>query len=199
MSHYFTNDPAREPQPTELTVNLQGRSLTVTSDQGIFSQDRLDKGTKVLLNHVPEPPAQGVFVDVGCGWGPITLALAFASPDAKVFGVDVNDRARELTALNAASHQLTNVTVCAPDEFPDTPIDVLWSNPPIRIGKANAQKLLSHWLQKLAPTGAAYLVINKNLGSDSYHKWLVGLGYQVERRTSSGGFRVLEVRPPVSA
>ena len=179
-------------------VELRGEHLVVTTASGTFSADALDRGTKVLLESVPPPPNTGTLVDVGCGWGPITLALAIESPGARVIGVDVNERARELTAHNAHSHGFDNVQVVAPDAYPDgLDIDCIWSNPPIRIGKEALHQLLTTWLNRLAPEGVAYLVVAKQLGSDSLQRWIAEGGpgaFSCERLTTNKGFRVLEVR-----
>lgn len=173
--------------------------MKVSSDHGVFSGGRLDKGTAILLDSVPPPPAQGDFLDLGCGWGPIALSLASASPQARVHAIDVNERARQLTAANAKDLGLSNIAVSEPDAVAARQFDLIWSNPPIRIGKEPARALLKRWIERLAPSGTAYLVISKNLGGDSYHRFLAeDLGMQVERIRSQSGFRVLEVSPPPS-
>jgi 16S rRNA G1207 methylase RsmC len=156
----------------------------------------------VLLDAVDDPPESGTLVDVGCGWGPITLTMALAAPQARVYGVDVNHRAVDLTSRNAAALGLGNVTALDADEAlatfraEGTRIDEIWSNPPIRVGKAALHELLTAWLGLLAPTGRAHLVVQKNLGADSLHRWLAEeLGTDVTRTASAKGFRVLTVRP----
>jgi 16S rRNA (guanine1207-N2)-methyltransferase len=195
--HYFSASPGSAHIEQTLTVDIQGTPMTVTSASGTFSSDGLDRGTRVLLESVPTPPQSGVLVDVGCGWGPISLALATASPHAKVIAVDVNERARELAAQNASAHQLSNIEVLAPEDFPhDVQIDCVWSNPPIRIGKQALHDLLTAWLNRLAPAGVAYLVVAKKLGSDSLQKWLNDGGagsFTCERIGTDKGFRVLRV------
>jgi 16S rRNA G1207 methylase RsmC len=90
---------------------------------------------------------------------------------------------------------LTNVTVAAPDEVPDDVVfDVIWSNPPIKVGKQELHDLLNRWLARLSPDGYAVLVVNKNLGSDSLANWLTELGWTVKRISSRQGFRVLTVK-----
>lgn len=176
---------------------MRGRAVTVGTAAGVFSGGRLDPGTAVLLKEVPDPPAKGLGVDLGCGWGPIALAMAQASPRLRVVGVDVNPAARELTEANARRNGLT-VRALAPEEFAEDepPIDVLWSNPPIRVGKAALHEMMRLWVPRLAPTGEAYLVVNRNLGSDSLHRWLEReLPVTVDRISSHNGFRVLRVRP----
>jgi 16S rRNA (guanine1207-N2)-methyltransferase len=118
--------------------------------------------------------------------------LATEAPKATVWAVDVNSRARELTAENTGS--LGNVTVAGPDDVPaDVVFDEIWSNPPTHVGKAELHALMERWLPRLAPDGVAWLVINRHLGGDSLHAWLTGLGWQVERMASQKAYRVLRV------
>jgi 16S rRNA (guanine1207-N2)-methyltransferase len=171
--HYFSDTPASADNRHDKTVSLRGQDYGVQVASGTFSPGGLDRGTKVLLDLAPPPTRSGVAVDVGCGWGPITLALAHEAPGATVYAVDVNPRARDLTAINATKAGLDNVRVISPDEFPDnTSIDTLWSNPPIRIGKHALHELLTTWLHRLAPDGNAWLVVAKNLGAESLLTWL---------------------------
>jgi len=121
--------------------------------------------------------------------------MARRSPESSVWAVDVNERARQLTRDNASALSLTNVTVASPDEVPDDVVfDVIWSNPPIKVGKQELHDLLNRWLARLSPDGYAVLVVNKNLGSDSLAKWLTELGWTVKRISSRQGFRVLTVK-----
>lgn len=198
--HYFTASPASPQELRTIDVRLQGHEARVVTAGGVFSGDHLDQATKILLDAVPAPPATGNLLDLGCGWGPIALALAFASPQAKVWAVDVNERALDLTQRNAASLALDGVQVALPDQVPaDIAFDVIWSNPPIRIGKEALHALLSQWLPRLTPDGVAYLVVSKNLGADSLTSWLnTSLGAPTTRLSSSGGYRILAVRRPSS-
>ena len=200
-SHYFDERPA-PGDDRRRTVVLQGREVDVRTSGGVFSADRLDPGTQVLLRHAGEVPAAGDLLDLGCGWGPLTLALAAAAPGATVWAVDVNERARELTAANARDNGFDNVRVRAPgDVDPDVRFAAIWSNPPIRIGKEALHGLLLAWLPRLAPGGVAELVVQRHLGADSLHRWLaeeLPAPLTVERTASSKGYRVLVVRHPVT-
>ena len=182
-------------RPVEIT--LGGKPVTLTAPSGTFSAEGLDKGTRILLDSTPTPPAHGVFVDVGCGWGPIALSLAMASPEAVVYAVDVNERARAATHANAISQGLTNVIVSSPEDFPNTTaIDLIWSNPPIRIGKSALHELLTRWLNRLSESGEAWLVVAKQLGSDSLQKWLNDGGageFSCNRVGTDKGYRILRV------
>jgi 16S rRNA (guanine1207-N2)-methyltransferase len=196
--HYFTAAPASADERRRTAVRLAGREVEVEVAPGIFSPGGLDKGTAVLLDEAPEPPATGTFLDLGCGWGPITLSLALRSPSATVWALDVNERALDLTRRTAAALGLDGVRATTADGIPgDVRFDLIWSNPPIRVGKAVLHDLLRTWLPRLAPSGVAHLVVQRNLGSDSLQRWIgADLGMPCTRLTSSKGFRVLEVRQP---
>lgn len=198
---YFTTQPqvasvAHTKQQNFAVLRVADRDLTIGTDRGVFSRKGIDQGTMVLLECAARPPSTGNFLDLGCGAGPIALTLAAYSPNATVYAIDINDRAQELTQSNAHLNHLSNVVVSAPHEVDESiRFDVLWSNPPIRIGKQELHALLLTWLSRLLPTGEAWLVINRNLGSDSLAVWLTKQGYSTERLSSKRGFRVLRVTP----
>jgi 16S rRNA (guanine1207-N2)-methyltransferase len=192
--HYFEPEPAAASRPRTVRLDLPDRSLELRTDRGVFSADRVDAATKYLLLEAPEPPPTGTFVDLGCGYGPIACALAARRPDAVVWAVDVNRRALELCRANAQALELANVRIAEPDEVPeDVPVDRLWSNPPIRIGKAALHELLLRWLGRLTADGNAVLVVHKHLGADSLQRWLEGEGWPTTRLGSRDGNRLLEV------
>jgi 16S rRNA G1207 methylase RsmC len=189
--HYFSGQPAAPDRRHDITTRIWGRDMTFTTASGVFATDGLDKATAVLLRN-SAPPQSGTFLDLGCGWGPIACALA-TSPDVAVWAVDTNERALELTRLNAEGLGV-EVHAVRPDEIPeDMMFDEIWSNPPIRIGKDALHELLLGWLPRLAPDGSARLVVGKNLGADSLQAWLTEQGWPTERVTSEKGFRVLRV------
>jgi 16S rRNA (guanine1207-N2)-methyltransferase len=196
--HYFTAAPASPDARATLRVALAGRSVEVVTAPGIFSPRAVDKGTRVLLEEAPAPRPTGDFLDLGCGWGPIAITLALLSPEATVWAVDVNERALDLARVNAASLGLDRLRASQPDGVPaDQSFDLIWSNPPIRVGKAVVHDLMTTWLPRLRPGGEAYLVVQKNLGADSLQAWLsdnlTSGSYAVSRHTTSGGFRILHV------
>jgi 16S rRNA (guanine1207-N2)-methyltransferase len=195
--HYFTAEPASAAERRPLRVDLAGREVEVEVARGVFSPGGLDKGTAVLLAHAPAPPGTGTFLDLGCGWGPVALTLGLLSPDATVYALDVNARALDLCRRNAASLGLDGVRPVTADDVPaEVRFDLIWSNPPIRVGKEALHGLLRTWLPRLAPGGVAHLVVQKNLGSDSLARWVESeLRMPCRRLASSKGFRVLEVTP----
>jgi 16S rRNA (guanine1207-N2)-methyltransferase len=193
--HYFEAEPGAPTRTRTVRLDIPDRSLVLTTDRGVFSADRVDPGSKYLLLEAPAPPATGSFVDVGCGYGPLACTLAARAPEATVWAVDVNQRARALCATNADALSLDNVHVRRPDDVPpDLTVDLIWSNPPIRIGKPALHDLLLGWLQRLTPTGVAMLVVQKHLGADSLQRWLTDGGWPTTRLGSRASYRLLEVR-----
>ena len=196
--HYFSETPGTEFKPKPIVVELDGNKVEVLTAGGIFSPDRLDPGTSVLLAHLDEAPNGGNLLDVGCGWGPITLSLASRVPHATVWAIDVNERSMELTRLNAERLGLTNVKVCRPEEVPaDLKFDGIWSNPPIRVGKDVLHEILLTWLPRLNDGAESYLVVQKNLGADSLHRWLeaeLPSGFSTIRVDTAKSYRVLRVK-----
>jgi 16S rRNA (guanine1207-N2)-methyltransferase len=191
---YFTARPRAPHRPGLVRVVLPDMYLELATDAGVFSPGRLDPGTRLLLEEAPPPPAAGDVLDLGCGYGPIACVLGKRSPGATVWAVDVNERALELCARNAAAAGLANVR-CVPAGDPSVPprLAGIWSNPPVRIGKAALQSLLSAWLGRLAPGARAYLVVGRNLGADSLHRWLAEQGWPVTRQAARSGYRLLQV------
>jgi 16S rRNA (guanine1207-N2)-methyltransferase len=194
--HYFSAEPATPAHKRQIDINLAGRQLRFESAAGVFSADRLDPGTGILLRKapLPGPETTGDLLDLGCGYGPIAVALALSAPRATVHAVDVNRRALELTRANAASAGAGNIVVAEPGQISD---DVrfaqIWSNPPIRVGKGELHELLATWLPRLAPGGTAWLVVARNLGADSLQQWISAQGWQVTRHASGNGYRILRV------
>ena len=181
----------------------------------MFSADRIDPGTLLLLKHapLPSPPAGNgtsgatgrVLADVGCGYGPIAVTLGLRAPDATIWAVDVNERARELATGNLVDAGVPvagvgkrmdagRARVCAPEEVPASlRLDALYCNPPVRIGNEALDELLREWLGRLRPGGFAVLVMHKNLGADSLVRRLAAAGTTPRRLAIGGGYRVLQL------
>ena len=196
QEHYFSNEPTGDFKPKTIEVTLADRRVKVQTAGSIFSPDHVDTGTKVLLSKLELAPEDGDILDIGCGWGPISLALAMYRPNATIWAVDVNQRAVELTRKNAASLGLTNVKAMLVDEVPaGLTFDAIWSNPPIRVGKEVLHEILKVWLNRMKTGAFAYLVVQKNLGSDSLLKWLQDTfnNFESTRLSTDKQFRVLEV------
>ena len=195
--HYFSAQPAGEFRSKEIAVRLAHGDYTVETAGSIFSPDHIDAGTEQLLYSVPTPPSTGNFLDLGCGWGPMALTLALEAPQAQIYAVDVNERALELTRRNAKRLGLSNLTSDLPESLAsELTFDLIWSNPPIRVGKAELHGIMNSWLPRLNVSGEAYLVVAKHLGADSFEKWLgtqFAGTHVVTREDTRKGFRIIKV------
>lgn len=176
--HYFSADPKSESTPREIGFDFLGERLSAAVDAGVFSATRLDAGTRVLLNYL-ESHSQADdkdvarVIDIGCGWGPISIALGKKYPEAEVIGVDVNRRALENTTRNLAMNRVSRARAMHPELVPEGyEFDEIWSNPPIRIGKVALHELLMEWLPRLGESGTATIVVAKQLGAPSLQQWL---------------------------
>ncbi|MCE7480531.1 methyltransferase [Microbacterium profundi] len=196
--HYFTAAPASAENLRTIRVTLADRELEVTTAGGVFSPDRVDAGTAVLFANMPPLPPSGNFLDLGSGWGPISITMALTSPHATVWAVDVNERALDLVRRNAEALGITNVNAVLPDDVPDDVVfRTIRSNPPIRVGKDVLHDMLERWIPRLDERSDAWLVVQRNLGADSLQRWLGATfhpGYSVFRTATGKGYRVLKVR-----
>lgn len=194
-THYFEARPEVASRPRTVHLQTGDVELALQADSGVFGARGVDLGTLVLLREAPPPPPSGEILDLGCGYGPIAITVARRAPEAHVWAVDVNERAVELARTNAETAGVRNVTAVKPEDVPaGVRFDAIYSNPPVRVGKGPLHALLLEWLPRLRAGGAAYLVVQRNLGADSLVAWLAGQGFPVERLKSKKGYRILEVR-----
>lgn len=201
MPHYFDEAPAAASRPHLVTLDVPGLRAELRVDRGVFAAARVDAGTVELLRAATGPPPDRPptnVLDLGCGYGPIALTLAARYPAARIWAVDINARALELTTENARALGVADrVRPARPEDVPaDVRFDGVWSNPPIRVGKAVLHEMLQMWLPRLAAGASAWLVVQKNLGSDSLADWLGGQGWGAERLGSRKGYRILRVGRP---
>jgi len=194
--YYFSDDPSSQSRPITVRLSLPDFTIDLQADSGIFSSDRIDPGTKLLLMEVKELPS-GAILDLGCGYGPIAATMAKRFPKQQVWAIDVNSRARSVCRQNLQTHAAADSEfhVISPDQIPaELQIAAIVSNPPIRIGKPALHALLRFWLQRLQqPDGVAWLVVHKHLGADSLSRWLETEGYESTKVRSRQGYRILKV------
>ena len=196
--HYFSSSPGSELKTRTIHARIAGSDYELVTANGVFSPERIDTGTQVLLSSVPTPPPGGNLLDLGCGWGPVALTLALESPHATVWAVDVNERALDLVRANAEKMSIRNINAVTPDNVPDSiTFMTIWSNPPIRVGKNELHGLLEKWLPRLESGSDAWLVVQRNLGSDSLHRWLQATfpdEFSFVRAATNKGYRVLRAK-----
>ena len=197
-AHYFSTSPESDLRLRTIHARLADQDYELSTANGVFSPERIDAGTRVLLASVPAPPPGGNLLDLGCGWGPIAITLALASPRATVWAVDVNERALDLVRLNAEKLGIPNINACTPNNVPDALLFMtVWSNPPIRVGKNELHGMLASWLPRLESGCEGWLVVQRNLGSDSLHRWLQAAlpdDFSFTRAATNKGYRVLRAK-----
>lgn len=194
--HYFSANPSAEQKLTNVEFSVANQPFNLQAAAGTFSSGRLDKGTAVLLSLADELPQEGRILDLGCGWGPIGIAIAKLASASQVWGVDVNARSVALANQNAKKLQLTNFQAVLSENLPsDLRFDEIWSNPPIRIGKKALHELLTKYLAVLTDQGRALLVVQKQLGAESLLKWLAAQypAKRVSRVLTARGYWVIEL------
>ena len=194
--HYFTPHPTSKQALREIVMAFHGQKLKLLTDAGVFARRGIDRGTRLLIESITVPSHAQRLVDLGCGYGPIGLALALMAPTAEVYLVDVNERACDLARLNAARNGLKNVIVrqgkgLAPLEGV---FDLIATNPPIRAGKVVVYGLLAEAAERLRPEGELWVVARTSQGALSLARELEKLFPVVEEVEKGGGFRVYRAR-----
>lgn len=196
MSHYFIT-PNDDGTRHEVTATIWDVNYRFVAAPGVFSARKLDLGTFVLFRESQPPaPDPARILDLGCGFGPIGIALATQCRSSQIDTVDVNALALQLTTENAHRAGVGDrVHAITPEQVdPEVRYDQIWSNPPIRIGKQALHDLLLTWLPRLTDDGVARMVVGKNLGADSLANWLNEQGWETKKVASAKGFRILEIR-----
>ncbi|WP_276358158.1 class I SAM-dependent methyltransferase [Cohnella caldifontis] len=167
--HYYSRKPTAASDRQVIEAVLRGFRMRFVSDAGVFSKGGVDYGSRVLIERMEIPEAASV-LDVGCGYGPIGLTAAKLDPKNRVVMVDINERAVELTRLNAEANGLSNVTVLQSDKLESVrgqSFDVILTNPPIRAGKAVVHEIFEEAFRHLADGGSLWIVIQNKQGAPS--------------------------------
>ncbi len=195
---YYTPDPTCASRPAACAFSWRGQMLRFTTDAGVFSRGELDKGTRLLLDALPE--ISGRVLDLGCGWGAIGVTVGKKYPHVQVTMADVNHRALALAQDNAEKNGVSlrclesdGMAALMGETF-----DAVITNPPIRTGKQVIYKMFADIAACLAPGGSLYLVIRKQQGAESCMKYLKTLYAQVEKLSRSEGFWVLKASEPLA-
>lgn len=192
--HYFSQQPQSQSSPKTWNYQLRNKMYTFTSDIGVFSKNEVDFGSKLLINEFKEPLILGNFLDLGCGYGPIGIAVAESYPERKVFMVDVNERALQLAAKNAQQNNIYNVELLQSDRMTSLrnyKFASILTNPPIRAGKDVVYAMFEESAQALHDGGELWVVIQKKQGASSAQKKLATLFQNVEIIKRSKGYQIL--------
>ena len=194
MSHYFTNDENLGSQRRLVKYSINGKDFELESDLGVFSKDKLDYGSEVLIKSLLPINLGERMLDLGCGIGPIGLSLAYFQPSLNVVCTDVNTRALELCKLNARKLALNKRVTCLQSDIYleiEGKFHSIVSNPPIRAGKRVTYEIYRGALEHLDEEGSLYIVIRKAQGAKSVKDYLEQLFGNVTVLDKSKGYYVL--------
>ena len=169
-----------------MRYEVAGRNLVFATDAGVFSKDRIDRGTRELLKAltVRIRPGQRV-LDLGCGYGPIGIVLGALEPDAHVTMVDINQRACDLARQNLAANGIANAEVVCGDfaeAVGERTFDVIVTNPPIRAGRSVLRSMIDWAHAHLVPGGELFLVVRTRQGAASLRKYMDAVFGNTDRR-----------------
>ena len=195
--HYYSKNPQTKSNPQEWTYTLRGEKFRFQTDAGVFSKGEVDFGSRLLIEAFVDSTIDGPILDVGCGYGPIGMALAKAFPHKEVHMVDVNTRAIELAVKNTEKNEVSNVRIYESDGLSaveETKFSAIITNPPIRAGKETIFRFYEEAYAKLSSGGALWVVIQKKQGAASTEAKLAELFGEVRTVDKNKGYFVFEAR-----
>lgn len=193
--HYFSRQPQSKSSPKQWEFSLKGKRYTFTSDAGVFSKNEIDPGSQLLIEQFQAPEAAGDFLDLGCGYGPIGIALAGFYTDRQVVMSDINERAIALAKQNALDNNIKNAVFVKSDRFNNLKgrkFASIISNPPIRAGKKVVHQMFEESQQALVDAGSFWIVIQKKQGAPSAKKKLETLFPAVEIVARNKGYYIFK-------
>lgn len=193
--HYYSKKPQVQSNPQQWRYTLLGHSFLFETDSGVFSKGEVDFGSRLLIETFEMPDMDGAVLDVGCGYGPIGLAIAKQYPDRTVFMMDINERAVELAKKNAEMNGIQNVRIYESDGvYIDKGVKVaaVLTNPPIRAGKETVFKIYDGAFHHLSDGGELWVVIQKKQGAPSTQKYLEEKFRSVEVVEKKKGYWIIK-------
>ena len=197
MSHYFIDDPSLKSNIRNISFEIDGKTINLQTDNGVFSKSRIDEGSYAFLKVLVPLRLSGRILDLGCGYGPIGLTIAMTSSAARVDLADINTRALTLCRQNAELLGLSQrVTILQSDIYENIegPYDSIVVNPPIRAGKKVTYAMYDGAFQRLIDGGSLFIVIRKNQGGPSASKYIEDLFGNINLLKKDKGYYVYQAK-----
>lgn len=193
MSHYYNLDPTLASKERKIEYEIDGKHITLITDNGVFSKSRLDEGSEILLKAIIPLNLAGNILDIGCGYGPIGLTIALIHETASVTLADINPRAVALCNKNAQALGLSQRVTCLESDLYQNingPFDIIVSNPPIRAGKKITYALYEGAYERLVDGGYFYFVIRKAQGASSASQYVKEIFGNITLIKRSKGYHI---------
>lgn len=194
MDHYFITNENLKSEFRTINYDFLGTPFSFLSDNGVFSKDKIDYGSKCLLETYLKIEKESLEVlDMGCGYGFIGIVISKIK-NSNVTMVDVNKRAMHLTEMNIEKNK-ANAKAFISDAYENitNTFDCIITNPPIRAGKSKVLEILLGAKEHLKTDGRLYFVIRKDQGAKSICKTLEN-DYKIELLKKDKGFYIFKAK-----
>lgn len=192
MEHYYSQNPSVSHNENKIRYRIEEIELELITDAGVFSKKRVDFGSDLLINSIPQ--ISGKVLDIGCGYGVIGISLSHLNPSSEVTMIDINERAVELANRNIQLNNIKNAKAIQSNGFENVngTFDVIVSNPPIRTGKKVIYPIFEQSIEFLNNNGSIYLVIQKKQGAKSAFDKLESIYGNCEVINKDAGYWILK-------
>lgn len=194
-NHYYQTNPTSSHEILKWSFELFNKNFQFITDSGVFSKNTVDYGSRVLIQAFSwENLPEGNILEVGCGYGPVGLAIAYAS-GRQVEMTDVNERAVSLAKQNAIQNQIENIDIHLSDVYDsvyEKDYAAILSNPPIRAGKKVVHQIIEEGYQYLRPAGTLTIVIQKKQGAPSAQKKMTEIFGNAEVIKKDKGYYIIQ-------
>ena len=197
LEQYFTSKPKSSHQIQTIEFKYKGQNFQFKTDSGVFSKNKFDYGSQVLLDSILStwlPGTNDQVLELGSGYGPLLIILAKQFPLIQFTGLEINSRAFDLAKENSLLNHCSNICWRLSDvsqaELAQA-YDLVLTNPPIRAGKAVIQSFVRAAFSSLNKDGKLYLVIQKKQGAPSMKTYMEQVFGNVERLQQDKGYWIL--------
>ena len=193
MSHYFINDDSIKSKKRIIKTTINNKDYEFVSDNGVFSKDEIDYGSKALLNVLLKEDLKGDLLDLGCGYGLIGVVLKNEFPELNIDMIDINLRAIELSKQNCDINKVSNYVFESNGfEKINKGYNVIITNPPIRAGKEVVYSFFENSFDTIKKNGTLYVVMRKSHGAKSAMEKLNSLFNNCELIKKDKGFYIFK-------
>jgi 16S rRNA G1207 methylase RsmC len=191
MPHYYSKKQESPLNLIKFSAILRGNNLDFYSGSGVFCKDKVDKGTMLLVKSAIIEDNWKV-LDLGCGYGPMGIAIAKAYPSAKILMSDVNKRAVMLAKRNIELNRLENARAIRSDLFEKIPekFNTILLNPPQSAGKELCLKMIELSKEHLEKGGTFQMVCRHNIGGSVLEKTMLEVFGNVQELAKKSGYRI---------